>query len=92
MKKKISLLVLLLILSAAFGAFASTASSQPRFGGILKATINSNPISFDPMLEGGSNELIPAAHIFETALATGLEGNIYGCAVYLRVKSKGMVL
>lgn len=92
MKKKISLLVLLLILSAAFAAFASTAPVQPRFGGILKATINSNPISFDPMLEGGSNELIPAAHIFETALATGPGGDIYACVCTYEEKNKGMIL
>jgi peptide/nickel transport system substrate-binding protein len=92
MKRRSVLLAILLTAVFAFAAFAAPDPAQPRFGGILKATINSNPASLDPMLEGGENELIPAAHIFETALTTGLEGGIFAGVCTYEVKNDGRVI
>ncbi len=92
MKSKFGLAVLLLALMAVFTILGDAACSEPRYGGLLKATINSNPASLDPMFESGESELIPASHIFETALATGLEGDTYDCVCSYEEKNGGMVL
>ena len=91
MKRKFSLVVLLLVLAVS-AVLGNAAHGEPRYGGLLKATINSNPASLDPIFETGESELIPASHIFETALATGLEGDIYDCVCTYEQKNDGMVL
>ncbi|NLB90048.1 MAG: hypothetical protein GX786_02345 [Clostridiales bacterium] len=92
MKNRFAMMILFLIFSVASVIFVDSANSQPRFGGLLRATINSNPASLDPMLEGGESELIPAAHIFETALATGLEGDIFDCVCAYEEKDEGKII
>lgn len=91
MKTKFALLCLFL-LAAALAASAAPVSPQPEFGGVLKATINSDPASLDPMLEGSESEQIPAGHIFETALATDREGNVHPCVCTVEMKDDGSVI
>lgn len=81
-------------MAATFAACAAPAapSSQPEYGGVLKATINADPASLDPMLEGSESEQIPAGHIFETALATDREGNIHASVCTYEVKDEGRTL
>ncbi len=92
MKTKLALLIMVLISLAASAALAGPSPSEPRFGGVLRATINSNPASLDPVLEGGENEQIPAGHIFETALTTGLEGSVYAGVCTYEVKNGGKTI
>ena len=87
MRFKLALLFLLLF--AAFAGTACAAPAQPQYGGVLKATINSNPASLDPILEGAEQEQIPASHIFETMLTTDIEGNIFPGVCTFEVKDDG---
>ena len=48
-----------------------------KYGGVIKATLNADPVSLDAGLEGGETEQIPAAHIFETALTADISGDIF---------------
>ena len=90
MKTKIALLLMLLLTAAGFSAWA--APSEPQFGGVLKVTINGDPASLDPMLEGSENEQIPAGHIFETALTTDREGDIHAGVCTYEVKDGGKII
>lgn len=90
--KKTSSLVLLLILSiiCAAAAFAATAGpATGRFGGTLRVTINADPSSLDPMLEGSENEQIPAGHIFETALGLDPKGEVFPGVCTFKVSGNG---
>lgn len=85
MKRMVLALMAALMVIAAPAAFAA----EPKFGGVLKVTINGDPASLDPVLEGSESEQIPAAHIFETALATDIEGNIFPSVCTYEVKDGG---
>ena len=93
MRRKAALLVMVLALMA-FGAVAALAApaAEPVFGGVLKATINSNPSSLDPILEGSESEQIPASHIFETALAADLKGDPHPAICTYEVRDGGNVV
>ena len=92
MKRIVALLAFMLATAVFLGPVEAAVPLAPRFGGVLKATINSNPASFDPMLESGEYELVPGSHIFETALTTGIEGEIYGGLCTFEVKDGGLTL
>lgn len=92
MKRIVAVLAFIFAMTAAMTSGEEAARQAPRFGGVLKATINSNPASFDPMLESGEYELIPASHIFETALNTGIEGEIYDGLCTYEVRDGGLTL
>jgi peptide/nickel transport system substrate-binding protein len=81
---------MVLVLTAAIvsPAFAAT----PKFGGTLKATVNSDPASLDPILEGAESEQIPASHIFETALTTDPKGDIFAGICTYEERDDGMTL
>ena len=53
----------------------SQTSSEPQYGGSLKATINGDPTSLDAMMVNVEQEQIPATHIFETAIALDAAGD-----------------
>ena len=84
MKFRLALVFVLL-----FAATACAAPAQPQYGGVLKATINSNPASLAPILEGAEQEQIPASHVFETMLTTDIEGNIFPGVCTYEVKDDG---
>ena len=92
MKKKLSLLLLALLLFAAASPAWAATPPAPVFGGVLKATINSDPASLDPMLEGAESEQIPASHIFETALVADREGNAQPGVTTYEVQDNGKII
>ena len=91
MKRKIALFVTVMALLI-LGAPAAFAASEPVYGGVLKATLNANPSSLDPVMEGSEHEQIPASHIFETALVTDLKGDPFPGVCTYEVKDDGKVI
>lgn len=87
---KKTLLVFMIILAAVL--IMPPAMAAPRYGGNLRVTINSDPSSFDPMLEGSESEQIPAAHIFETALALDPKGTPFPSVCMFKVSQDGKVI
>lgn len=51
-------------------------AGEPKYGGVLRVTINNDPSSMDPMLEDAEPAQIPASHIYETALCNNIAGEI----------------
>ena len=92
MRGRAALLLVTVTALLIFGAAAAFAASEPVYGGMLKATINANPSSLDPILEGSENEQIPASHIFETALATDLKGDAFPSVCTYETKDDGNVV
>ena len=92
MKARNVLLMFLLFVATAASYAAPSDSKAPRYGGELKVTINSDPASLDPTLESSESEQIPAAHIFETALAMDPEGDVHASVCTFDTKDDGMVI
>jgi peptide/nickel transport system substrate-binding protein len=82
----------LLFVVATVSYAAPTDSKTPRYGGVLKVTINADPASLDPVLESSESEQIPAAHIFETALSMDPEGDVHPSVCTFETKNGGMVI
>ena len=80
--------VSLLVLAMFMAVSAASAGDAPVYGGKLKTTINSDPPSLDPIFESSEPGQIPAAHIFETAVAADAKGAIYPCVCTYTVKLK----
>ncbi|HPK16801.1 MAG TPA: ABC transporter substrate-binding protein [Clostridia bacterium] len=68
------------------------AAGGPKYGGVLKATVNNDPASFDAMLEGAETEQVIASHIFETALACDRQGNPQPCVCTYELSEDGNVI
>lgn len=90
MRTKKMLLILISIAAIAF--IPASVMAAPSLGGRLRVTINSDPSSLDPMLEGSESEQIPSAHIFETALALDPKGAAYPSVCTFKVSSNGKVI
>ncbi|MGI6114075.1 MAG: ABC transporter substrate-binding protein [Mahellales bacterium] len=67
-------------------------SLEPRYGGVLKTTINSDPGSLDMHLEGSEQAQIPGCHVFETLLAQDTKGNAHPLLCSYEVKEDGLVI
>lgn len=65
---------------------------EPQYGGVLRATINSDPGSLDMHIESGEQAQMAGCHIFETLLAQDLQGNAYPLLCTYEVKEEGMTL
>lgn len=95
MKKRnmLALLLIFLVLCASAAALAAPAGQEKdRFGGRLRVTINGDPSSLDPMLEGSENAQIPAAHIFETALCLDPKGSVFAGVCTFKVGDGGRTI
>jgi peptide/nickel transport system substrate-binding protein len=67
-------------------------SLEPRYGGVLKTTINSDPGSLDMHLEGSEQAQIVGCHVFETLLAQDTKGNAHPLLCTYEVKEDGLVI
>ena len=57
----------------------ATIPASERFGGVLRTSQNTDPVSLDPHIESGESEQIPMAHIFETVISLDRQGNPFPC-------------
>jgi len=69
-----------------------SASQEPKRGGTLKVTINSDPGSLDMHLEDSERAQIPGCHVFETLLAQDTKGNPHPLLCTYEVKENGLVI
>jgi len=91
--KFIWLIFLVFLLSSILPAYGG-ASSDPKYGGRLNATISSEPTSLDIMLDINSSEhaQIPGSHIFEKLLSADLKGEAHPMLCTYEMSKDGLTL